>query len=189
MAVFQPFDAGGTTGRMDRVQWVAAAMLVVVAAGAGLWFGRPLSPPPAVDTVQETAATGTITVHVAGLVIRPGLVEVAVGSRVADVVEAAGGFAAGADRTRVNLAAPVVDGQQVVVYPNLVTAIDDAPVVVNRATAAELESIPGVGQVLANRIVSYRDKNGFFTTVEDLLDVAGIGEAKLAAMRDFIQIP
>ncbi|MBT8249482.1 MAG: helix-hairpin-helix domain-containing protein, partial [Acidimicrobiia bacterium] len=69
------------------------------------------------------------------------------------------------------------------------TGLDDGIVVVNQATATELESIPGVGAVLAKRIVSLRETSGHFTTVEDLLDVPGIGEAKLAAMREFIQVP
>lgn len=175
---------------MDRVQWIAAVVLVVVATCAGLWFGRP-SAPPALERTSPTVEAATITVHAAGEVVRPGLVTVAIGSRVADVVEAAGGFSSGADRTRLNLAAPVVDGQQVVVYakPSAGTSSDDGIVVVNQATAAELESIPGVGEVLAKRIVSHRETSGLFATVEDLLDVPGIGEAKLAAMREFIQIP
>ncbi len=176
---------------MDRVQWIAAVVLVVVATGAGLWFGRPPSVPPAIDAPSATVEAATITVHAAGEVVRPGLVTVAIGSRVADVVEAAGGFSSGADPTRLNLAAPVVDGQQVVVYAksSAGTSSDDGIVVINQATAAELESIPGVGEVLAKRIVSHREASGLFATVEDLLDVPGIGEAKLAAMREFIQIP
>lgn len=176
---------------MDRVQWAAAVVLVVIATSAGLWFGRPPTAPPIVDRPSQNVEPATITVHAAGEVVRPGLVTVATGSRVADVVEAAGGFGPEADRTRLNLAAPVVDGQQVVVYPKSAdgTGLDDGIVVVNQATATELESIPGVGAVLAKRIVSLRETSGHFTTVEDLLDVPGIGEAKLAAMREFIQVP
>ena len=178
---------------MNRVQLLTAAIVVAVAGGAGVWFGRPAQPPPDLpkNGTSEVVPTDLITVHAAGEVARPGLVEVAVGARVADVIEAAGGFGPEADRTSLNLAAPVVDGQQVVVHPKRLPTSErgDGKVVVNQADGQELEAIPGVGAVLAGRIVTYRDANGPFAVVEDLLSVPGIGEGKLAAMRDYIQVP
>ncbi len=136
-----------------------------------------------------------ITVHVAGEVALPGLVVVAGDARVADAVAAAGGSARGADLTAVNLAAPLQDGEQIVI-PSVrdgereLGAIDgDGRVRVNRASATELEALPGVGPVLAARIAAYRDEHGPFRTVEDLLDVAGIGEGKLATLRDAVALP
>lgn len=131
--------------------------------------------------------------HVSGAVAAPGLVEVARTARVADVIAAAGGTTADAAPGQVNLAAPVRDGEQVVV-PSVAegevgTVTADGRVRVNTAAAAELERIPGVGPVLAGRIVEARDAGGGFSAVEDLLDVPGIGEAKLAALRDFVVIP
>jgi competence protein ComEA len=168
---------------------VAAAVLVV-AGGAGWWFGGAPEPPPPLR-VAATSGSGTVTVHVAGEVSEPGLVRVEPGSRVADAVAAAGGLLATADAAGLNLAAPVVDGQQVVVpaQGSVASPADDGRVHLNTAGAADLEQIDGVGPVLAARIVEYREANGPFLAVEDLLDVAGIGEAKLAAMRDGVVIP
>jgi competence protein ComEA len=136
-----------------------------------------------------------ITVHVAGLVSRPGLVELPEGSRVADAVAAAGGLLPGARAEAINLAAALSDGQQIVVpeadgdRPATSAGTPDGKVHLNQATASELDSLPGVGPVIAERIVSYREENGPFETIEDLLDVPGIGEAKLADLRDHVQVP
>lgn len=135
-----------------------------------------------------------ITVHVAGAVVEPGLVVVDAAARVADVIAAAGGATQGARLDALNLAAPVRDGEQIVVPASFAgldaaAASSDGRVRVNLAAASELETLPGVGPVLALRIAAYRDANGLFETVEDLLDVPGIGEVKLAAIRDFIVVP
>ena len=122
----------------------------------------------------------------------PGVVKLSEGSIVADAVEAAGGFRAGASPHTLNLAAPLARGDQVYVPgPDQTspTRVEDGVVTVNRATASELEELPGVGPVLAERIVAYREANGPFQQVEDLLDVPGIGESKLASLRDMVRIP
>lgn len=114
------------------------------------------------------------------------------GSIVADAVEAAGGFRPGAHSHSLNLAAPLADGDQVYVSgpgDEPQKPVEDGAVAVNRATASDLEELPGVGPVLAERIVAYREANGPFRQLEDLLDVPGIGESKLASMRDMIRIP
>jgi competence protein ComEA len=113
---------------------------------------------------------------------------------VADAIKAAGGFRPGADSDAVNLAASLSDGQQVIVPgPSGAvagpTATGDGKIAINRATAAELDALPGVGPVLAERIVAHRDQHGPFATVEDLLQVSGIGEAKLASIRDLVSVP
>ena len=134
-----------------------------------------------------------MTVHVSGAVAEPGLVSLQSGSRVADAVVAAGGALPGADLGSLNLAAPLVDGQQLVVPylvpTNGVPVASDGRVRINTADAAALEGLPGVGPVLAQRIVAHRDAHGPFATVEDLLDVPGIGESKLAALRDSVIVP
>ena len=177
---------------MDRVQWMIAAAVLLVAGLAGWWFGGTPAPPPPLR-VTATAPSALVTVHVAGEVAEPGLVEVAPGARVADAVAAAGGLLATADPTGLNLAAPVIDGQQVVVRAEgeiLSPGSQESDRVhLNTATATDLERIDGVGPVLAARIVEHREANGPFTVVEDLLDVSGIGEAKLAAMRDGVIVP
>ena len=131
--------------------------------------------------------------HVSGAVRRPGLIEIAPGARVADAVVAAGGATFEADLSSLNLAGPVTDGARVVVPDRRSGSVDsagaDGPIPVNRATAQELERISGVGPVLAERIVAHREAHGPFSVVEDLLDVPGIGEGKLAAIRDDVAVP
>jgi len=164
-----------------------------LAAAAFSYYGQPATNAVAPRAPAATTDTGRITVHVSGAVASPGLVEVAPSARVADVIAAAGGITADAAPGRVNLAAPVRDGEQIVVpsasAPDEVPAAADGRVRLNTADAAELEQIPGVGPVLAGRIIAARDSAGGFATVEDLLDVAGIGEAKLAALRDHVVVP
>ncbi len=184
---------------------MVAAAVVALAVGAGAWFGTRGGaelPPLAIadGPVVEMATTpgDELVVHVSGWVAVPGLVRVPDGSRVADVVAAAGGARTGAVLAGMNLAEPVRDGQQVVVPgPEAVAAAgagaggvtSDGRVRVNDAEAAELEDLPGVGPVLASRIVEHREHNGPFEAVEDLLDVPGIGERKLASLRDSIVVP
>ena len=152
--------------------------------------------PPASTPV--VAAPASIEVHVAGWVVSPGVVSIPEGALTADAIRAAGGFRPGARADGVNLAAPVSAGQQVVIPgPGVGDALSvgrdgsstGGPVAVNRASESELEALPGVGPVLAGRIVAYRDQHGPFRQVEDLLGVPGIGEAKLAAIRDLIAVP
>ena len=112
------------------------------------------------------------------------------GARVADAVIAAGGGLADADLASVNLAAPVVDGQLVVIAEQGTAGpVGDGRLRLNQATAAEIEELPGVGPVLAQRIMDRRDASGGFTEVEDLLDVSGIGEARLEDLRPLIVVP
>lgn len=182
---------------MDRSHLAAAAVVLATAAIAGAWYARsaPEAPPLAV-VAAAPAAAGAVTVHVSGAVAAPGLVEVEEGSRVADAVAAAGGALPGADLGALNLAAPITDGQQLLVPASAGTgtagsaaAAGDGKVRVNTAGLTELERLPGVGPVLAERISEHRDTYGPFRTVEDLLDVPGIGEGKLAALRDAVQVP
>jgi len=148
-----------------------------------------------------TTSTGRVTVHVAGAVNRPGLVRLRGGSRVQDALEAAGGAQGGADLDRLNLASLLIDGQQVMVVrpgepapPPLTgsagasnsSGVSGGLIDINRATVAELETLPGIGPTLAAAIVSERDKRGGFDRIEDLQAVRGIGEARYAELRDLV---
>ena len=157
------------------------------------------------------ASTGRLRVHVVGRVQRQGVVVLPAGSRVEDAVRAAGGFAVGADRGAVNLARPVVDGEQVriptpgeVVAGPVVggagptvsgsggTATANAggsiPVNLNTADATALDSLPGVGQVLAGRILAWRQEHGRFSTVEELGEVSGIGDTLLERLTPLVSL-
>jgi len=186
-----PIDASWRT-------WLGIGALVAAVAAGGIWFGldRPEPAPLLTPGPVGTTASGSITVHVAGAVRVPGLVEVAAEARVADAVAAAGGASRTADLTGLNLAAPVHDGEQIVVPSRDGTggavgggAVEDGKVRINQATPSELEQLPGVGPVLAGRIHAYREEHGPFAAVDDLLDVPGIGEGKLAALRDAVIVP
>ena len=163
-------------------QWIGVVVLAAGALVAGMLFGgRPDPPPPAVFSGPTTS--DTITVHVTGEVVVPGLVTLVVGSRVADAVAAAGGVTVDASPIGLNLAASLSDGMQVVV-PSASAEVVTGMVSLSSATLAELTGLPGVGPVLAQRIIDHRQVSGGFATMEDLLSVAGIGESKLAAIRD-----
>jgi len=187
---------------VDRHLRIVAATLVALAVGAAAWFGaRPPGPGEPIAAAPPVAAEeAPLVVHVAGWVAVPGLVEVPAGARVADAVAAAGGAKPGAGLAAMNLAAPVHDGEQVVVPGPAPAGGDgeaaaggavtpDGRIRLNAATAAELDALPGVGPVLAERIVEQRESRGPFATVEDLLDVPGIGERKLASLRDLVAVP
>ena len=179
---------------MPARYWMAVAGLLAAVFGASYWYGRS-APEPAPLQMAAVSEVADITVHVAGEVIAPGLVRVPVDARVADAVAAAGGSTRDADLSLVNLASPIRDGEQIVIpavadlASGGVTVAADGRVRINVAAAGELEQLPGVGPVLAQRIASYREENGPFSVVEDLLDVPGIGEAKLAALRDAVMLP
>jgi competence protein ComEA len=188
------------TGRIDGYVFRVAGLLIV-AVVVGVVIGRPppqTAPAVRIDPPSESQpdAPDVLIVHVSGEVAAAGLVEVADDARVADVVAAAGGVTADADLSRVNLAETVIDGQQVVIPSSAdrilrpgVEQADDQRIRINDAEAPSLESLPGVGPVLARTIVSHRSEYGPFLTVEDLLDVPGIGEQKLASLRDLVIVP
>jgi competence protein ComEA len=136
-------------------------------------------------------------VSVVGLVARPGLVTLASGSRVAEAVEAAGGLLPGTDPATVNLAAVVSDGEQISVgVPAVVDGSGAAPggaasagrVNLNTAGAADLDALPGIGPVLAQRIVEHRTRHGPFRTVDQLDDVPGIGPAIAAELAELVTL-
>ena len=187
------------------------ALLLVV--GYWWWQGRArpvVTVPDPVATVSASASSaplGEVTVHVRGRVSRPGVVTLPAGSRVVDAIEAAGGVKAGASIGALNLARLLVDGEQVAVGvkgaqddpsdgPSSGTGGDssDGPseggglVDLNAATASELEELPGIGPVLAERIVQWREDNGRFTDVEVLGEVSGIGDALMAQLRPLVRV-
>lgn len=153
---------------------------------------------------QPVATAEVLLVHVAGAVTAPGLVQLMPGDRIADAIDAAGGAAAAADLDRVNLAAPVADGQRVYVpaegeTPPALTPPSEAPgeadtdagsavVNVNTASSEELETLPGIGPARAADIIDHREQEGPFRSVQDLLQVPGIGPATLERLRDQVRL-
>jgi competence protein ComEA len=163
------------------------------------------------STATDTTAVAAevVVVHVAGAVVSPGVRRLPPGSRVIDAIDAAGGALPDAELPRINLAAPLVDGQQVYVpkpgeQPPVVglgvaggpgggaagpgSSVPGALVDLNTATAEQLDTLPGVGPSTAAAIIAHRDENGPFTSVDQLLDVRGIGEAKLEQLRGLVSV-
>lgn len=172
------------------------------------------SPPAATPGTAASAAASSavaspgVLVHVVGQVRRPGVVRLPAGARVQDAVRAAGGATRRADLAAVNLARPVVDGEQVVVpRPGEATvpaasgaqapgsavgapsaAAAGGPVDLNAATPEQLDALPGIGPVLAGRIVDFRTEHGRFSSVDELSDVSGIGDAVLERLRPLVRV-
>ena len=143
-------------------------------------------------------ASGQVAVHVAGRVRHPGLVRLPAGSRVQDAITAAGGVSSGADLDAVNLARRLTDGEQVRVPgpgdpapppPDAAAgpATPSAPLDLNTATVEQLDTLPGVGEVTAGRIVAYRSAHPF-TTVDELLEVPGIGQRRFEQLKDLVTV-
>jgi competence protein ComEA len=195
-----------TLSRGELAGVVAVAAITVL--GAGFWYLRSLpqpvevraeAPPPAPGpTASATASAAPILVDVAGWVRRPGVYEFSGGARVIDAIEAAGGARPGAQLQALNLAAPLADGTQVLVpregaplpapAAGSSIAVSGGLVNVNTATAEELETLPGIGEVTAQAIMDHRTENGPFTSVDQLLDVTGIGDVTLENIRDLVTV-
>lgn len=202
VALEEVLDATGTAGRT----LVGGCLVVGVAIGALFWLTRQ-QPAPIEDTLPlvepssvTTASTAPseVVVHVAGAVAAPGVQRLPAGARVIDAVDAAGGLLPDADPARVNLAAEVADGTQVyvprlgeqppVALPGVGGGDDGGPIDLNAADAAALDALPGIGPATAEAIIEHRERNGPFPSVDALLEVRGIGEAKLAQLRDLVRV-
>lgn len=191
---------------------VLAAALVVRALGSTpgevvpLPAAGPAAPPPDGSTAGPSdehpgptptpASVQGLVVHVVGRVAHPGVVTLAAGARVADAVEAAGGLRRDADVTHVNLARPVADGEQILVPrrgedpppPSPGTSTVPGKVDLNAAGVAALDALPGIGPVLAQRIVDHREQHGPFPDVASLSDVPGIGPALERRLADLVTV-
>ena len=159
--------------------------------------------PPGIAEATPSPTPTTIVVDVAGWVKRPGVYEFRQGDRVIDAIRMAGGGKSGADLAAINLAALLTDGQQIVVLKKGSTETGASggggggapgsggaePLVnLNTATLDQLESLPGIGPALGQRILDYRQEHGPFRSVEDLLNVSGIGEKRLGDLRSKVSV-
>jgi competence protein ComEA len=189
---------------------LVALVLIALVGGALLWqhtragvAGSTVAPAAraafdAQPARRQQPSEKLLVVDVAGAVRRAGLVRLPAGSRVADAVARAGGFSRKADRDGVNLAAPISDGQQVVVpargaVVSGAVAEDGsagtaaaAPVSLSAATAEQLDTLPGVGPVTAQKIVQYRTEHGAFHAVDELDAIPGIGPARIEQLRGLV---
>ncbi|WP_258867027.1 ComEA family DNA-binding protein [Corynebacterium amycolatum] len=226
------------TPRVAMAACIVIAVLALGAIAAVVWPSSPQVEMPAVrdaavagttpETTETSAETpggpgketnaqaqaGPLIVSVVGLVVNPGVVEVPAGARVVEAIERAGGLLPEANPASVNLAAPLVDGQQIVVGTEALPAgeiaggsggadgsgTDSADsgaagasepsgrININTATATQLEEMPGIGPATATKIIDFREKNGPFASIDALEEVPGIGPAKVEALRDVATI-
>jgi competence protein ComEA len=191
--------------RSSALALACALLAVLVLAGSRLARSGTASAPDVTAPLEPVAraAPDMLVVHVVGAVRRPGLYRLREGERVADAVARAGGAARKANLTGLNLAAPLVDGTQVLVPARLPVAAPGAappaatdsgaasggpPTKVSLATATieQLDELPGIGPVTAQKIVDYRTEHGPFAAVEQLDDVPDIGPATIESLRDLV---
>jgi competence protein ComEA len=180
---------------MDNRRLLAAGLAVAV--GVVLLAPRVLHhgsahvaiPPLRTATHARAPAAAGLVVDVAGAVRRPGLYHLPTGTRIADAVAAAGGATAKADETLVNLAAPLADGEQVLVPARGSasgaggTPSPTAPLDLNTASAEQLDTLPGIGPATAQKIIDYRQAHGPFRSLDELEGVPGIGPSKVAQLK------
>jgi competence protein ComEA len=200
---FAPFDLG----RPGVKALAAVAAVIVLIAGFLAWRARPqvdpVAPPPVAVPPAGSAPSGSATadevvVAVAGKVGTPGLVRLPTGARFADALKAAGGADRGVDPSLLNLARKVVDGELIMVGVTpppggTVAAAGPAAaggglVNLNTATLADLDGLPGVGPVLAQRILDAREAQGGFRAVADLRKVSGIGGSRFDQIKDLVTV-
>ena len=145
----------------------------------------------------ESISMQTLMVDVAGAVVNPGVYSLPLNARVVEAIKAAGGLKKGADTSDINQARILKDGEQIYVYPAALSGNGgvsraairkNGPIMINRASVKDFESLDGIGPVLANRIVTYRKTNGPFSAIEDLLKVPGIGQSKFAQFKEKLRV-
>ena len=201
--------------RGELIGFLLVAALLV--GGAVFWYLRSLPATVRVDaaiapvgsaaspSTSPSPSPGVVVVYVSGWVERPGVYEFKEGDRIVDAIERAGGPKKGADLNALNLAGFLTDAQQVLVMkkgeappPTVSSGSTSAtgsgagstagPINLNTATLDQLETLPGIGPALGQRIIDHREQHGPFQSVEDLLDVSGIGDKRLADLRDQVTV-
>jgi competence protein ComEA len=188
-----------------RILLAALLLAIALVVGARFLLRSPAAPAPAAVPIVGSAKDGAaapssrLVVYVVGAVRRPGLYRLREGARVADAVARAGGLRRNADTAAVNLAAPVADGEQVLVPARLPAAAGAqgaqgvggasaraGPVQLSTATVEQLDSLPGIGPVTAQKIVDYRTTHGAFRSVDELDEVPGIGPTRVDQLRTLV---
>jgi competence protein ComEA len=183
--------------KVSKQLLIALAGVVAVASLVLVAVNRP-EPPTGDFSVSANETVNEVTqqflyVHVVGEVTSPGMYQLPIGARLVDAVFAAGGLTEEADNASVNLARELTDGEQIIVFSisqeGQSSGTNSAGLIsLNRAGDKELEELPGIGPALAGRIIAWREANGGFKSVQDLLKVSGIGESLLSGVIDLVTL-
>jgi competence protein ComEA len=182
------------TRRQKIALGIIAAIVLIVSLLMVLRGNTQINPAP--EIIPITISEPEIFVDVTGAVNNPGVYSLTGRSRVIDAIKAAGDSAPGADLSTINLARVLNDGEQIYVDSTVVNSsgqrvskkVATGPININRATLRQLDSLDGIGPVIAGRIIQYRKKNGSFLTIDDLQKVSGIGAAKFAQIKSKVRI-
>lgn len=177
---------------------IVAALVVLISA---LFVARGSSQEVVAAPIPleiESVVEETVMIDVAGAVVNPGVYSLPLNARVFEAIKAAGGLKKGADASDVNQARILKDGEQIYIYPTSQsftsssgtkkTVRKNGPIMINRASVKEFESLDGIGPVLANRIVAFRKINGPFAAIEDLMKVPGIGSSTFAKFKEKLRV-
>lgn len=177
---------------------IVAALVVLISA---LFVARGSSQEVVAAPIPleiESVVEQTLMIDVAGAVVNPGVYSLPLNARVFEAIKAAGGLKKGADASDVNQARILKDGEQIYIYPTSQsftsssgpkkTVRKNGPIMINRASVKEFESLDGIGPVLANRIVTFRKVNGPFAAIEDLMKVPGIGSSTFAKFKEKLRV-
>jgi competence protein ComEA len=183
-----------------RVKLGAVVVLVLVGLGCAILVSALGNHGSSAEVARPTLAASaspfaqaTIFVHILGAVEQPGLYQLSEGDRAIDAVAAAGGFLDTADDTQLNLARVLIDGEQIYVpvigeVPAAAPGTTQGKVNINTADAAALDTLPRVGPAMAARIIDWREANGRFATIEDLMGVSGIGDKTFDGLKDLVTV-
>ena len=189
---------------MRSALYIAAGILFGLFVAALIWIVSR-NPSGEAVTLRPAPTERPVIVHITGAVPRPGIYALPEGSRVQDAIAAAGGFLAEAERTNINLAAFLIDGEKLDIpfveggSPVLPTPVENNPVLpgtssstelidINTASSFELEALPGIGPTTAQKIIEYREQNGAFVSIEDIINVSGIGPGLYERIKDLITV-
>ena len=187
-----------TKSKIKYIIIIVLALIALIVYGVVRQANRDevvLSESDLSSTETTETATGKVIVHVAGAVVNPGVYTLTGDVRVIDAIEAAGGMTDEADGDALNLAAPIEDGQKITVYTTAQTAgsgtgtgSNTGLININTASQDELETLPGIGEVIAGNIIDYREDNGSFSSIEEIKNVNRIGDKLYEQIKDLITI-
>lgn len=190
-------EKDGSQSKTNILNYVFAILFGIGVAGIILLLNK--KPKPEMIAILPTFTDTPMVVYIVGQVKQPGLYELDQGSRISDLVDTAGGFTDKADTTAVNLASFLMDGQQIII-PNIEDAHLDSqlasssdhdpgfPININSCQKEDLMTLPGIGEIKAEAILAYREENGAFEVIEDIMKVSGIGETIFESIKDKITV-